>query len=513
MPELKESKSKYISQIYQNVPDELKLQTKWVVHENKIPINFRTRRPASASDPATWGKFQDAVDAYVANGFGGIGYCFTKPYVGVDIDKSIELTIPRQLMSYTEYSPSGQGLHVICKGSIPKALKLKGLEVYTEGRFFTVTGNRLYEFPKELNECTEVLKNLYGEYVKDSEAIFHKDPNWVEQKLSTIEKGNIHNTTISILGKFRRDGWSKDAVRQFMLPVVERVGGDVKAFETRLSSVYTTYRVFDNKIGSSINNVNINYHDASVDELLESDEMTEWIVEKIIPKNSITFISGLSETRKSWMLLDLALSAALGTKWMKVFPTTLQKVLLIDQERAKAESTRRLRQLIAGGGLDKSLFSDKLRVMTNTTINLSLDNSFEAFKKKLVSIQPTLVLVDSFVTFHGADENHRSSLQVIFERVKQLQREFNATFVFLDHESKFVLSEAGRNKEPNAHDLIGSSGKVAAAESILTVRKNSETSSIVYHTKSTCGPALAPFVVSVEDNKPGHTEVKGYLDN
>lgn len=512
MPECGESKSLSISQLICHVPEEIKQLNNWAVYENKIPIDIKTKRPAKSNTPSTWGSFQNAINLFASNGYHGVGFFFSPPYVGVDIDKSIDLSIPRLINSYTEYSPSGNGIHVICKGTIPKALKLKGLEVYTSGRFFTVTGRRIEEFSENVEQRTTSLQTLYAQYVKEKSQ--QNESNWVEEKLANIEKGNIHNTTISILGKFRRDGWSKEAVKQFVLPVIERIDGDKEAFEIRLNNVYDRYQPERTKASffQTSNTVNINYHDSSVDELLDSNETTEWVVKNIIPKNSITFISGLSETRKSWMLLDLAMAAALGTKWLKVFEVSPQKVLLIDQERAKAESTRRLRQLIAGGGLDKSVFTDKLRVMTNTTINLSLDNSFEAFKKKLAIINPTLVLVDSFVTFHGADENHRSSLQVIFERIKQMQRELDLTFVFLDHESKYVLSDAGKSKEPNAHDMIGSSGKVAAAESVLTVRKNAENSSIVYHTKSTCGPALAPFVVTVEDKKPGHTEVRGYIE-
>ena len=41
--------------------------------------------------------------------------------------------------SYTEKSPSGDGLHIITRGKLPKgARKRNGIEVYSEGRYFTV---------------------------------------------------------------------------------------------------------------------------------------------------------------------------------------------------------------------------------------------------------------------------------------------------------------------------------------------------------------------------------------
>ena len=46
--------------------------------------------------------------------------------------------------------------------------------------------------------------------------------------------------------------------------------------------------------------------------------------------------------------------------------------------------------------------------------------------------------------------------------------------------------------------MVGSIGKPAAAEYVLTVRKETN-GSMVFHTKSTLGPALEPFLVKVED--------------
>jgi hypothetical protein len=48
------------------------------------------------------------------------------------------------LDSYTEYSPSGKGLHVLVRGTIPHSIKDgNGFEMYNELRYFTVTGNHL----------------------------------------------------------------------------------------------------------------------------------------------------------------------------------------------------------------------------------------------------------------------------------------------------------------------------------------------------------------------------------
>lgn len=46
--------------------------------------------------------------------------------------------------SYTEASPSGTGVHIIARGTLPDGGRKKGdLEIYGEGRYFTATGDAI----------------------------------------------------------------------------------------------------------------------------------------------------------------------------------------------------------------------------------------------------------------------------------------------------------------------------------------------------------------------------------
>lgn len=164
------------------IPDELRKLKAWVGYVtkqnsdrvDKIPINVLTGSPAKSNDPATWTDFNNAVGLAVQHNYAGIGFMFQPPYIGVDIDHCVKdgaiapcaLEILKSLNSYSEYSPSRTGIHILCKGEIVRARKISkvGLEVYTKGRFFTVTGNRLENYPDELNECTDALKGIFDKY-------------------------------------------------------------------------------------------------------------------------------------------------------------------------------------------------------------------------------------------------------------------------------------------------------------------------------------------------------------
>lgn len=117
----------------------------------KVPI-APDGRPASVSDPSTWFSFETAHEAYVKNIGDGIGFVFTEsdPFVGIDLDNCLDdegrpteaaVRIVAEIASYTETSPSGRGLHIIAKGTLPSGRRrMKGVECYSQGRFFTLTG-------------------------------------------------------------------------------------------------------------------------------------------------------------------------------------------------------------------------------------------------------------------------------------------------------------------------------------------------------------------------------------
>lgn len=166
------------------IPLELRNQKSWVgfvlkpdgKRINKIPMNVMTGTPAKTNDPKTWTDFETAVNLTIERKYSGVGFVFEPPYVGVDLDHCVEdgkiapyaLEILKTLNSYSEFSPSGTGIHVICKGQIKRACKLSsvGLEIYTRGRFFTVTGDRLSDYLDSVEERTPELEEIFSKFVE-----------------------------------------------------------------------------------------------------------------------------------------------------------------------------------------------------------------------------------------------------------------------------------------------------------------------------------------------------------
>lgn len=150
--------------------------------QTKVPLNPDTGGFASTADPATWGSFDAALMGATRPNVDGIGFVFTDedPYVGVDLDdcrdpatgqlSDVAVEIVMRLQSYTEISPSGTGLHVIARGELPEGSRRRGsVEMYDTGRFFTMTGDRLFATPSTVCTRPRALRSVHQTHVAADE--------------------------------------------------------------------------------------------------------------------------------------------------------------------------------------------------------------------------------------------------------------------------------------------------------------------------------------------------------
>jgi len=151
----------------EHVPKELKAGRFWVCCDTeKVPMVPWDPRRASSTDPDTWRHYDEAVAAFHAHPerYAGVGRVITDgdAYVGIDLDNvrdpvSRELSpgarsILESLDSYSEVSPSGTGVKVWVKANLNRSHVKPGIEIYRRGRYFTVTGQFLPQFPLTIED-------------------------------------------------------------------------------------------------------------------------------------------------------------------------------------------------------------------------------------------------------------------------------------------------------------------------------------------------------------------------
>lgn len=206
---------------YRNIPELLIVKPNWVVwgvvgEPTKAPFQPESLlrlnvTPAKSGIPETWSSFEDATECVKRRLACGIGYEFDGQGIyGVDLDHVIsngEITpeakaIVEGLASYTEVSPSGSGLHIFViagAANITRHRKQGGfVEIYSEARYFTVTGNVYSNFtciesrPKELQQ-------IHDRYLLSESIEFASPSNFMKSRQNiedSLQRGLIKDPVL-----------------------------------------------------------------------------------------------------------------------------------------------------------------------------------------------------------------------------------------------------------------------------------------------------------------------------
>jgi hypothetical protein len=160
---------------------ELATQRRWVLWRREVRDGTPTKVPyqldgrkASTTTPHTWSTYTDVTHTAAASGYDGVGYVLAGDgVIAIDLDHcrdtdgtiaSWATAIVMLTSSYTEVSPSGEGLRILLHGSAlpPGPRKVGHVEIYDDKRFVTVTGNHLPNTPPTLTDRSEVITAIHA---------------------------------------------------------------------------------------------------------------------------------------------------------------------------------------------------------------------------------------------------------------------------------------------------------------------------------------------------------------
>lgn len=172
----------------------------------KTPINPRTGGGAMANEPSTWTDFDTAYESKVARD--GFGFFMGGGYAGIDLDACIDSNgelsdmagkIVQRMDTYTEKSPSGRGLHILCR--VSDGLTLEGqhgrrkdtsggkIEIYCGAHYLTITGN-VYGAEKPIEFRENELLEVYREYFSNT-----RENDVKKQRVDWPQGQNVSGTT------------------------------------------------------------------------------------------------------------------------------------------------------------------------------------------------------------------------------------------------------------------------------------------------------------------------------
>jgi AAA domain/DnaB-like helicase N terminal domain len=181
-----------------------------------------------------------------------------------------------------------------------------------------------------------------------------------------------------------------------------------------------------------------------------SDEIG-WVVQDLIPAQGVTIIAGEAGSGKTWLALALARALTFGGKFLNR-ETRLARVLYLDRENPLSLIRDRLLALF-GGPSDFRPWG----LWCSDQPPMIGDSRLLEFAR-----QEPVLIVDSMIRFHTADENSATQMAPVMASLRKLATA-GASVVVLHHKSKSETSS-----------YRGSSDIVAGADAAFALVKHDE---------------------------------------
>ncbi|GAB5442072.1 MAG: hypothetical protein Fues2KO_24210 [Fuerstiella sp.] len=375
-----------------NIPEELKNVRQWVA---RIPNSKRGMKGWNTRE--NWRTY----DEVVSDGKAPI-FVTADNYVAFDFDNVVgpDGEIPEYVRkivesvdSYTEYSQSGNGLHIVARVSVEeskfqsiragsKTHKDSGFEFHPRNQPLFVTGD-VFEFRETIREATTEVRDVLNPFFEgDGAEIYTGRLHWSE--------GRPDLTLEMILSR-------AEAYVMKMDPAVEKRGGSTQVMKVCCALTHgfglDEYEAWDilqeynrEKCFPSFDEWKDHGPDSLRRKLLETykktdhkhpplgllqkipnghrfsgktmseiwhlaDEPVDWLVEGVLSADQPTIFGAKSKSLKTTVLMDFAVASATGGSWLGVFKIPKRRrVLFITGETNDRAASRRARKATQAPG-------------------------------------------------------------------------------------------------------------------------------------------------------------------
>ncbi len=452
------------------------------VGQNKKPlINWKEFQERKASEEEVRKWFKEFPDANIGMVTGKISNM-----VVVDVENGGSIDgLSTTVISKT----GGGGWHYFYKypeNGLNNATRIREkMDIRGDGGYVVLppslhsSGNR-YEWKNSpematLAELPKWVKNIRSENQKNV-------TDWDKFLKTTNPEGTRNTRTTQITGKLLKHlpqnlwhkaghfikGWNKEK-------------NDPPLPEKEIENVITS-------IASSESNKN-KIKPIHISELMKKEfGDIEWLVEKLVPLEGITAVSGAPASFKTWVMLELAIRVAKKEDLFDRFATSKTGVLLIDEENGERLFQRRLKMFKDIDGLNIYILSlEKFKLSNSSVKELII-----FCKKKEIG----LIVFDSLVRIHEGNENDAMDMSSVFGMLKQLNK-VGITVIFTHHHRK---QGALRSSNPS-QDMRGSSDILAAVDCHIALERKDSVVTI-RQTKARNNAEIKPIQldITIEDD-------------
>lgn len=216
----------------------------------------------------------------------------------------------------------------------------------------------------------------------------------------------------------------------------------------------------------------------------------KWVVDKLVPHEGITILSGAPASYKTWLLLRMAMDIAKGETLLEQFPCQQANVLIIDEENHLRLIQERLKLMGADQDSPIHFLSQKGFLVTDKGL---VDKVLKICEGKGINV----IFIDSLVRINNAEENDASQMSEVFRCIRKLCQN-NKTVVITHHERK-----EGMIKVSAQNRLRGSSDISAAVDAHVAMRRDKDDRSkiLIEQVKLRGGKEMEPFEIAIRESE------------
>lgn len=546
------------------IPLALRDRPQWVVWRweqrddgkwTKPPYSARSGSLARSTGRETWASFDEA--RRVLPSYDGLGYVLSDddPFVGIDLDGCRHpetgdidpwaREIVERINTYTEVSPSGTGLRLILTGSLPPGgRKHDDIEVYSTGRYLTMTGAHVDGTPREIEARQAELEAFHRRHFPPPAPPRDTPPEHAARislgdaaliakasgarngaqfrRLWGGDTGGDHSKADLMLCGLLAFWTAKDPGqmdRLFRQSGLMRAKWDERHFsdgrtygqatiDRALTDAREVYRAqapprAERSEPAPEPPEPIALSPLSWDELMAKApapityQWPSWVVDK-----KIILVAGAGESYKSWLCGFVALMTAAGRPALGTDPCLQGPALLVSAENGEDEDLRRLHLLRRGH--DLPLTGLPFTLLPADTLSLRDPATWASFTQLVATLAPRVIVIDSAISVADLEnENDNAEVHKFMKTcILPLARVYGATVYLIVHSPKLPTQKG--LVFTDEHVARGASDWRNASDGMLYLKRDKtlgETAVVLRPAKVRIGLRPAPIWFTVEDTE------------
>lgn len=383
--------------------------------------------PKRGGDVAQWLE-RYPTGCVVRTGSGG-GHCYYSYPEGTSVSNAVDIEPGIDIR--------GDGGYVVA----PPSRHASG------GRYEWVNQGKLTPFPVEILEYPE---KKHEQRVEE---------HWISNLLENGSKEGSRNADLaSLCGYFASIGSPRDVASGIIRIWNARNAPpiDSRELERTIESVYATARKRASSVETPVAKTTYANLGAKDFNLMAFDDYmatyggvaTEWMISDWLPDQTICFLVSPPGTFKTWLLLDAAVSVAMGADFLGMYQVRNPgPVFLIQQEDFHGQTAERIAVIRKSKIVENETVMDGELITMDVPPKIPLyihpDRAFKfddpkalkALESSVAKIKPKLIILDPLYSAGSTDDYMAKTTEQMFF-LKGLRDKYGCSFIIAHHTNK-----------------------------------------------------------------------------